>query len=404
MPNPGDPIELFNACQTGDTATAGAWLGAGGDPNARHPTGFPAWWQAIAMGQEESVQQIVDWEGTDLELKSTSTFTHDGSKDHTALSYAAYYGQLGVARRLLRGGADAQATGRDDRTALEWAEASGEEAVAQLLREHLQQQQQQPPPPQQQAQAAAAAPAPAQQQVQPEPWAEEGEPPAAEVLRAELAKLKLKDLRQRAREAGMSAAELEAAMDTDEPEDALISYVMQAHAAAAVKAEVAAALQAELQGLKLKDLRQRAREAGMSSAELEAAMDTDEPESTLISYVMQAHTGGAPGAPAAAAAGDEPEPELARSVPQALTVESHGITTEIETLGDVFDFVFSNKTNCDAICLQVREQLVARGLAVWQQKTNIPKDSDNWFSEWFPSAQKSKKIICFVNADYLTSP
>ena len=46
----------------------------------------------------------------------------------------------------------------------------------------------------------------------------------------------------------------------------------------------------------------------MSAAELEAAMDTDEPEDALISYVMQAHTGGAPGAPAAAA-GAEPEPE-----------------------------------------------------------------------------------------------
>lgn len=42
-----------------------------------------------------------------------------------------------------------------------------------------------------------------------------------------------------------------------------------------------------------------------------------------------------------------------------------------------FDFVFSNKTISDKLCLAVREQLVARGLKVWQQKTNIPKDSDN---------------------------
>ena len=35
---------------------------------------------------------------------------------------------------------------------------------------------------------------------------------------------------------------------------------------------------------------------------------------------------------------------------------------------------------------------------------DIPKDSDNWFAEWFPSAQKATKIVCFVNADYLTSP
>jgi hypothetical protein len=40
-----------------------------------------------------------------------------------------------------------------------------------------------------------------------------------------------------------------------------------------------------------------------------------------------------------------------------------------------FDCVFSNKTNCDALCLEVRTQLEARNppVTVWQQKTNIPK-------------------------------
>ena len=42
----------------------------------------------------------------------------------------------------------------------------------------------------------------------------------------------------------------------------------------------------------------------------------------------------------------------------------------------VYDFVFSNKTNCDAICLRARGELTSRGLRVWQQKTDIPKDSD----------------------------
>ena len=34
---------------------------------------------------------------------------------------------------------------------------------------------------------------------------------------------------------------------------------------------------------------------------------------------------------------------------------------------------------------------------------HIPKDSDNWFKEWFPNAIKSVKIICFISADYLRS-
>jgi hypothetical protein len=43
-----------------------------------------------------------------------------------------------------------------------------------------------------------------------------------------------------------------------------------------------------------------------------------------------------------------------------------------------FDLVFSNKTNCDALCLEIRAALVAQAVRVWQQKTNIPKDSINW--------------------------
>ena len=71
---------------------------------------------------------------------------------------------------------------------------------------------------------------------------------------------------------------------------------------------------------------------------------------------------------------------------------------------DEFDFVFSNKTASDALCLTIRAKLTAQGLQVWQQKTNIPKDSDNWFNEWFPSAVKSRKIVCFLTVEYLKSP
>eukprot|EP01052_Picozoa_sp_SAG31_P082657 SAG31_NODE_42722_length_270_cov_0.637427_1_plen_89_part_11 len=48
------------------------------------------------------------------------------------------------------------------------------------------------------------------------------------------------------------------------------------------------ALRRELDGLKLKDLRQRAKAAGMPASELEAAMDSDEPEELFIDFVVQA--------------------------------------------------------------------------------------------------------------------
>ena len=72
--------------------------------------------------------------------------------------------------------------------------------------------------------------------------------------------------------------------------------------------------------------------------------------------------------------------------------------------GQTFHFVFSNKTLHDDLCLAVREELVGVGVSVWQQQKNIPKDSDNWFNEWFPSAVKSRKIVCFLTVAYLKSP
>ena len=111
-------------------------------------------------------------------------------------------------------------------------------------------------------------------------------------------------------------------------------------------------------------------------------------------------------APAHVALEPEPEPEpQPQPQPQpAIKQQSHGQAVQVMQPSDEFDFVFSNKTASDGLCLSVRAKLTARGLRVWQQKTNIPKDSDNWFNEWFPSAVKSRKIVCFISVDYLKSP
>ena len=54
---------------------------------------------------------------------------------------------------------------------------------------------------------------------------------SAPQLRLELEGLRLKDLRARAKAASMSAEQLEEAMDSDEPEEALISFLVQVAAA-----------------------------------------------------------------------------------------------------------------------------------------------------------------------------
>jgi hypothetical protein len=83
---------------------------------------------------------------------------------------------------------------------------------------------------------------------------------------------------------------------------------------------------------------------------------------------------------------------------------SHGKPMQVSPRSSSsFDLVFSNKTASDAYCLEMCTQLTRRGLKVWQQQNNIPKDSDNWFKEWFPSANASTKIVCFLTPAYLKS-
>jgi hypothetical protein len=86
-------------------------------------------------------------------------------------------------------------------------------------------------------------------------------------------------------------------------------------------------------------------------------------------------------------------------------MESHGQLVHVSPTEDFrFHLVFSNKTESDTYCISIWQSLTARHVAVWQQKKNIPKDSDNWFNEWYPAANVSIKIVCFITVAYLKSP
>ena len=145
------------------------------------------------------------------------------------------------------------------------------------------------------------------------------------------------------------------------------------------------------------DLDELAQDIGMKKPHLRVLKRTWK---ILVADAGSAGADGASGGAAASAPASEPEPVAADDAS-----ESHGqAVVEVMQPGDEFDFVFSNKTASDALCLDIRATLTARGLRVWQQKTNIPKDSDNWFNEWFPSAVRSRKIVCFLTVAYLKSP
>ena len=80
------------------------------------------------------------------------------------------------------------------------------------------------------------------------------------------------------------------ARDSDEPKEAIIALIVNASEAKAVAAARGAAtlraVEAELQQLKLPDLRKRAAAAGASADAIEDARDGDDPKTALIALIL----------------------------------------------------------------------------------------------------------------------
>jgi hypothetical protein len=221
-------------------------------------------------------------------------------------------------------------------------------------------------------------------EAEPEPDSEPGSEP--DLYARELCALRLKALKQRAKALGATAEQIDDIDDAEDSKSAAVALVVS--------------LKAGLSALRLKELKQQLRAAGVGAESVDDLDDSDDPKATAIEMLLQVSAGAVP---AAAAIGSAPPQSLAAAGADAV-VESHGQTAQVTKPSDEFEFVFSNRTASDALCLRIRAQLTAQGLRVWQQKTNIPKDSDNWFNEWFPSAVKSRKIVCFLTVEYLKSP
>ncbi len=89
----------------------------------------------------------------------------------------------------------------------------------------------------------------------------------------------------------MSTADLEQAMDTDDPQHALISCLAQRQQQEATSSDDATEpFKVGLQGLDVPALLKRAKAAGMSTADLEQAMDTDDTKGTLTHWLTDHNT------------------------------------------------------------------------------------------------------------------
>jgi hypothetical protein len=111
---------------------------------------------------------------------------------------------------------------------------------------------------------------------------------AATAVRKKLKDMRLKDLRKKAKDLGVDEDTLEDALDADDSKAAVIALIIDASEAADrdVKQCPQKELLLELQGLRLKELRKRARDAGVDADSLEDTTDSDDPKAAVIELLM----------------------------------------------------------------------------------------------------------------------
>ena len=135
-------------------------------------------------------------------------------------------------------------------------------------------------------------------------------------LRLELARLRLKELRARAKAEGVDTEQMEDALDSDQPKKAVIELLVGI-------ASVAESMRLQLSGLRLKELRARAKQAGHSTELLEEAADSEEPKAAVIELLLSP----APRAGKQPAPAPEPEPEPAVAAPEPVVGLARSVST-----------------------------------------------------------------------------
>ena len=110
-------------------------------------------------------------------------------------------------------------------------------------------------------------------------------------VRAELAALRLSDLRKRAASGGVDTKLIDAAVDSEDAKGQLIALVVAGlpeQLAQVTDDDEGDTLMAELAALKLTALHKRALEDSADSAQIDTALDSDNPKQALISLLMDA--------------------------------------------------------------------------------------------------------------------
>eukprot|EP01043_Picozoa_sp_COSAG02_P007668 COSAG02_NODE_233_length_27847_cov_20.383055_23_plen_304_part_00 len=117
----------------------------------------------------------------------------------------------------------------------------------------------------------------------------EGTPPESAALRTELSSLKPRALKKRAAEVGVDEDKIDEADDADDVKATLVDLILKQEAENA-KSSQAQALRDELETLKPRALKNRARELGVDKEKLDEADDADDVKATIIALIIEKAT------------------------------------------------------------------------------------------------------------------
>eukprot|EP01043_Picozoa_sp_COSAG02_P053252 COSAG02_NODE_5854_length_3987_cov_169.941872_4_plen_228_part_00 len=111
----------------------------------------------------------------------------------------------------------------------------------------------------------------------------------AQALREELESLKPRALKKRARDAGVDEGEIDEADDADDVKGTLITLIVDhvAERSRGVAEAAAAALAQELEGLKPRALKKRAAEEGVDGEKIDEADDAEDVKAALIALILE---------------------------------------------------------------------------------------------------------------------
>jgi hypothetical protein len=108
-------------------------------------------------------------------------------------------------------------------------------------------------------------------------------------LRTELESMRFKELRQRAKASGLDDGVLEDVADADEPKVALVAILLEQATEQATTTTTSAEAQL-LQGLRLKELRKKAKQVGVDEDKLDDAIDAIDAKAAIIALILEAQT------------------------------------------------------------------------------------------------------------------